>query len=324
MHPDHLLRSRPLGNRPPRLSILVPTYDRDVVPLCQELMADMASLPDPLSVELLVLIDGNPTLDGQGAVLEAASMTRPGLILDVTLATSPHNLGRGEARNTLARLSRGETLLFLDADGMPDAPGFVARALAEPVPAGAVVCGGRSGRRCPPAPPDARLFEHHSRTREWRPAATRNQDPAGHFLSANFMVARETFLAHPFDEAFKGWGWEDAEWALRIARVASIRHVENSVSHMEHHRDADWLGRLERSATNYRRLFALHPEAVRRHPLFRLIRHLRRVETKPGLAPTLRRMALAHGRLPVRARLLAMRLYQALVYTRAMPFSLDG
>ncbi|MBO1080560.1 glycosyltransferase family 2 protein [Roseomonas haemaphysalidis] len=324
MHPDDLLRSRPLGNTVPRLSILVPTYDRDVVPLCQELLADIATLDDPLSVELLVLIDGNPTLEGQGAVIEAASTTRPGMVLDATLAPFSHNLGRGEARNTLARLARGETLLFLDADGMPDRPGFVGRALAEAGNPGEIVCGGRTGRRCPPAPADAKLFEHHSRKREWIPAAARNQDPAGTFMSANFMASRDMFLAHPFDDAFKGWGWEDAEWALRIARVASIRHVDNSVSHMEHHRDADWLGRLERSATNYRRLFALHPDAVRRHRLFKLIRRFRRVETKPGLAPTLRRVALAQGRIPVQARLMALKLYQALIYTRALPFSLDG
>jgi glycosyltransferase involved in cell wall biosynthesis len=318
MHPDDLMRSRPPGNAQPRLSILVPTYDRDVVPLCQELLADIRTLPDPLSVELLVLIDGNPELEGQEAIVGLAASAG----LDATLAPAPHNLGRGEARNTLARLARGETLLFLDADSLPDAPGFVSRALAEAGHPADVICGGRTGRRCPPAPPDSRLFETHSRKREWLPAEARNQDPAANFLSANFMVSREVFLANPFDDAFKGWGWEDTEWALRIARVAHIRHVENSVSHMEHHRDADWLSRLERSATNYRRLYALHPDAVRRHRLFKLIRRFRSVESRPGLAPMLRRLAL--GKLPVRARLAALKLYQALIYTRALPSSLDG
>jgi hypothetical protein len=36
----------------------------------------------------------------------------------------------------------------------------------------------------------------------------------------------------------------------------------------------------------------------------------------------LRRLAL--GKLPVRARLAALKLYQALIYTRALPSSLEG
>jgi hypothetical protein len=43
-------------------------------------------------------------------------------------------------------------------------------------------------QRCPPAPRDARLFEAHSRKREWIRAAQRNLDPEGNFLSANFSL----------------------------------------------------------------------------------------------------------------------------------------
>ncbi|MCG7362804.1 glycosyltransferase [Roseomonas sp. ACRSG] len=306
-----LQRSRPATGTP-RLSILVPTYDRDVVPLCRELLADMAALPDPGAVELLVLIDGNPALRGQEAVVAAAREAG----LDAALAPSPRNLGRAEARNTLAHLARGAVLLFLDADSLPDAPGFVGRALEAAQDPSEVVCGGRTGQRCPSAPADARLFERHSQKREWISAAERNRDPAATFLSANFSVGRDVFLAHPFDDAFRGWGWEDSEWALRIGQVARIRHVENSVSHMEHHRDADWASRLERSAVNYRRLFELHPQSVRQHRLFKLIRLFRRLPIPGGL---LRRAALAHGALPVDARLFALKLHQAQVYARTLP-----
>ncbi|HEY8610140.1 MAG TPA: glycosyltransferase [Roseomonas sp.] len=294
----------------PRLSILVPTFDRDVRSLCRELLSDIAALPDPRAAELLVLIDGNPALKDQEEVVAEAETAG----LAAGLFPSRVNLGRAEARNALARLARGQFLLFLDADSLPDAPGFVARALEAAVDPAVVVCGGRTGKRMAPASSDALLFEAHSRRREWIPAEERNHDPAGNFLSANFMVGRDLFQSHPFDQNFKGWGWEDTEWALRVGSAARIRHVDNSVSHMEHHRDADWLLRLERSVLNYQRLYVLHPESVQRHRLFPLIRLLRPIGGWGAARQLLRYLALTHA-LPPRYRLMLLKFYQAMIYS---------
>ncbi|MFL1463824.1 glycosyltransferase family 2 protein [Roseococcus sp. DSY-14] len=299
----------------PLLSVLVPTFDRDVRPLAAELLADIAALEQPLAAELLVLVDGNPALAGQEEVLAMAAAR--GLAAGFALA--PRNLGRSGARNALAGAAKGEHVLFLDADSLPDAPGFVARALqaAQEAP-GAVTCGGRTGRRCPPAPPDSRLFEAHSRMREWLPAAARNADPEGHFLSANFQLRRELFLRAPFDGRFTGWGWEDTDWALRIRPHAPVRHVDNTVSHMEHHTDAGWLGRLDRSVGNYALLAQAHPAAVRRHRLWPLMRALRPVSGWGWLAALLLRLALWRV-LPAALRLKLAKLRQAMVYARAIP-----
>ncbi len=91
------------------------------------------------------------------------------------------------------------------------------------------------------------------------------------FLSANFCVDRDLYLREPFDEGFVGRGWEDTECAIRVSGQAVIRHFDNPVSHLEQHTDQAWLLRLERSVANYRRLYGLHPDQVRRHRIFRLI-----------------------------------------------------
>ncbi|MBP0447231.1 glycosyltransferase [Roseomonas sp. SSH11] len=309
-----LLSSSRHGTGPaPHLSILVPTYDRDVRPLCAELLADIGALPDPSRVELLVLIDGNPALQQQEEIVARAEA----LGIAAGLAVAASNLGRSKARNALAQLARGRFLQFLDADGLPDAPGFVARALEAAQDPGVVVCGGRTGRRMDPAPPDARLFELQSQRREWIPAEERNRDPNGTFLSANFTVARDLFLAHPFDERFEGWGWEDTEWALRIGRAARMRHVDNTVSHMEHHADAAWLRKLIGSAENYARLYRLYPEEVMRHRLFPLIRMMRPVAGWQGGRHMLRRLVL-QNRLPASRRLLLLKILQAMEYAHIL------
>ncbi len=294
----------------PELSILVPTYDRDIRALAAELLADMAALPAPGAVELLVLVDGNPALAGQEEVLAMAAA----LGLAAGFALAPQNLGRSAARNALAEAAKGGHILFLDADSLPDEPGFVARALAAARAAPeAVTCGGRTGQRCPPAPRDARLFETHSRKREWIPAAERNRDAHGNFLSANFQLRRDLFLAAPFDARFTGWGWEDTDWALRIRPHAPLHHMDNTVSHMEHHTDAAWLGRLDRSVGNYALLAAAHPEAVRRHRLWPLMRAVRPISGWGWLKSLLLRLALWPA-LPPALRLKLAKLRQAMVY----------
>jgi len=300
----------------PKLSILVPTYDHDVAPLCRELLADMAALPAG-TVELLVLIDGNPALAGQDATITEANR----LGLPAALALAAVNLGRSMARNRLARMARGRFLHFLDADSLPDAPGFVGRTLDALRDDGSrdvlVLCGGRTGKRLGAPPPDAQLFALHSQKREWITADQRNLDPCGNFLSANFVVPRALFFDMPFDEQFSGWGWEDTEWALRISSRAQIRHIDNTVSHMEHHKDAVWLNRIDRAADNYMRLYRLHPDAVRQHRIFPLIRALQPLRGLPPLAALLKCLALS-TRLPPGIRLIFLKQFQALRYGAAM------
>ena len=295
-----------------QLTILIPTHDRDVRPLCRELLADMAGLAQPAAVGLALLVDGNPALADQAAMLaEAEAMG-----LAAAFWPAPINLGRSAARNALARLAPGRFLLFLDADSLPDAPGFVGRALALARDPAQVSCGGRSGRRAGPAPADCLLYETHSRLREWVPAAERNRFPDLAFVSANFVVERQLFLDEPFDPGFTGWGWEDMEWAMRISARARVVHVDNTVTHDEHHRDRVWVARLEASAANFARLRARHPALVARLRLVPLIRLLRPVAGWSWLPAVLRFLALARP-LPPRFRLLALKALQAACFARA-------
>ena len=86
---------------------------------------------------------------------------------------------------------------------------------------------------------------------------------------------------------------------------------------MEHHRDADWLGRLDRSAGNYLLLCQAHPDAVRRHRLFPLIRTLRPIAGWGWLQRRLLALALAPA-LPAGLRLRIAKFRQALVYGRSV------
>ena len=86
---------------------------------------------------------------------------------------------------------------------------------------------------------------------------------------------------------------------------------------MEHHTDAAWLERLDRSVENYALLAATHPAAVRRHRLWPLMRALRPVSGWGWLKAALLRLALWPA-LPAGLRLKLAKLRQAMVYAAAI------
>jgi hypothetical protein len=123
----------------------------------------------------------------------------------------------------------------------------------------------------------------------------------------------------PFDASFSGWGWEDVDWALRVARFAPITHVDIPALHIGLD-DAEALLRKSREgARNYARLAARHPREVRQFTSFRAAALLAR-------APQARRLgALAAwfardplGLTPACVRALALKAHRAALNCEAL------
>ena len=293
----------------PRLSVLVPFFRDDPRPLAAALDAEDAAG----AVELVLLDDagGDPALSA--AVAEACA----GLRLACRLIRLDANAGRSRARNRLAAASRGRHLLFVDADMAPEGDGFLGRWLRlverDDPPA---ACGGFT---VPPVPPTAEHALHHALQArgDCRSAEARARTPAKSAVSSNLLVRRDVLEAEPFDDGFRGWGWEDVDWGARVAARFGLVHADIPARHLGLETAADLAGKYEQSPPNFARLLARQPALVRSFPSYRMARALRRWPARGGLRRGLKALALTE-RAPLSLRVGAMKLYRAALYAEVV------
>jgi glycosyltransferase involved in cell wall biosynthesis len=190
----------------PLISAIIPVYKEPLRALATArglLSCDLG----PHALEIVIVDDGSG--DGTGERL------RSELAGDIRLVAHLVNRGRVEARNTGIREARGDLLLFLDADCLPLDQGFLAAHAAIAAPG-----------RCSSG--DVRTTGTGFWARYQQRAASRRRRAAGvaTFSSANVMIARTDILAvDGFDPAFRGYGFEDRDLALRLAaQGVNIEH----------------------------------------------------------------------------------------------------
>ena len=298
-------------NASPVLSVLTPFYRDDPRPLLAILDKEGANLGG--RVEIVFLDDGGGNAGQTQAVRDAVRTLKSPARL-ISLST---NEGRARGRNRLAAHGRSRHLLFLDSDMAPDAPDFLGRYLAmieasDPP----VVFGGFSVEQVQARPVHA-LHIALAKRAECLPAVVRAKQPEKYVFTSNLLVRRGVFEAEAFDEGFTGWGWEDVEWGMRVARRYGVEHIENAATHLGLDTAEVLAEKYEQSAGNFARVVAAHPEVVSTYPSYRLAKALRRLPARHLMRAALKRVALAaHG--PLIARIMAMKAYRAALYAEVI------
>lgn len=209
-------------------SVVIPFYDpqpAEDTPHRRRLQDVLAALrADDPSAEVIVVDDGSP---------------RPLACEGVrVLHQEDRGFRAGAARNLGAGAARGDVIVFLDADTVPQ-PGFIA-ALTAPVRAGAaeVAVGSRLHPHGRAWAPVGWLADGYTATEDLRAA-----DEASYrfVISALVALPRSLALLAPFDETLVGYGGEDWEAAHRWWQAgARLLHVPGAVAH---HAEPDWAGR---------------------------------------------------------------------------------
>jgi hypothetical protein len=192
----------------PRLSVLIPTYRDDPGALLKALDERGAD------AEIVLLDDGG----GDAALTKRMAARIEKLKLPARLIALSPNEGRAKGRNRLARHARGRHLLFLDSDMLPDPIGFLARWSAVAADDTPVAFGGFTLDQTPRRP-EHELHRAMALKSDCTPAPERAREPEKHVFTSNLLVRRDVFETIGFDESFAGWGWEDVEWAMRVART---------------------------------------------------------------------------------------------------------
>lgn len=294
------------------LSVLIPFYKDDPHNLLRRLAK---TAPD--DVEIILYDDGsNDPLLSQ--CMDAATAAAE---IPVQLISASENLGRAAARNALIRSARGQWVLFLDADMMPEQDDFLVNWMAcIKVEKPAIAFGGFSVSTDDTVPPTLALHQAFSQRSDCLPARIRAQNPAKHVCTSNLLVRRDVLRDCPFDKGFAGWGWEDVEWAARAAKRHSILHIDNPARHLGLESADTLVRRFRDSAPNYARFVQRHPDLARTLPSWKAAHFLRKIPTLLLFRPLLAAMAKdTSGLIPLRLRVLALKLWRSSWYAKVLP-----
>lgn len=290
----------------PRLSVLIPTFRDDPTALLRAL--DGAGD----GVEIVVLDDGG----GDEALAARIGKIVSGLRRPARFVRLSRNAGRASGRNRLAAHARGRHLLFLDSDMLPDPRDFLARWLAVANDDAPVAFGGFTLDQTPVRPEHA-LHRAMALKSDCTPAPERAKAPEKHVFTSNLLVRRDVFETIAFDEGFAGWGWEDVEWAMRVARAHPIAHVDNTATHLGLDPAPVIAAKYEQSAANFARVVVAHRQIVSAYPSYKVAKALRVAPLRGVWRPLLKTIALAES-LPTALRAFSMRLYRAALYSDAV------
>lgn len=292
----------------PVISVLIPFFRDDPARLLAALNREQVS-----GVEIVILNDGS----GDAALAASVAEQVKTLSLPARFVDLHANEGRSKGRNRLAANARGQWLLFLDSDMLPDSETFLTAYLDLVVKdAPAVAFGGFSLDQAPPSREHA-LHRAMALKSDCAPVEVRRAEPEKHVFTSNLLVRRDVFDSEAFDEGFSGWGWEDVEWAMRVSRKHPIRHIANTATHLGLDKAAVMAAKYEQSAANFARVVAGHRDIVSRYPSYKVARALKPLPLRKVWRPALKGVALAEAA-PIPMRAFAMRLYRAALYAEAV------
>lgn len=231
------------------LSICIPVYNYDVVPLVNSLVDCIKENDD---IEVLVADDGS------GSEFKDRNKSISSL-KGVQYLERTENTGRSAIRNFLANNASKDNLLFIDADSsLPDCS-FIEKYQNE-LANSDVICGGTSYDE---KPKDKSLLLRYvfGINREARPVEERKQFPYRSFSAHNFCIKRSLFLEHPFDEQIKSYGHEDTLLGLSLKkRGVQIIHIDNPLIHTGLEPALEFIDKTNTGLENLILLLANRPE----------------------------------------------------------------
>ncbi|MFL9845770.1 glycosyltransferase family 2 protein [Flavobacterium rhizosphaerae] len=240
------------------LSILIPAYNYEVMPLVSSLCKQC--IESNIIFEVIVIND-SPGLPVNGENNGVTTLNNCRLIQNES------NLGRTVTRKLLAESAKYNTLLFLDADvKLPDNL-FIKRYLSY-IGKNSVVMGGYSYEKQPPAP-DKMLRYKYGKQREQKEAAIRSQQPYGTIFSGNFLTPKHIFLENNYQDSQNLYGLDNYFSYKLFKNNVDVVHINNPILHLGLENNEVFFKKCLQSVQNRKNLLVDEPDAEKINSLIR-------------------------------------------------------
>lgn len=221
------------------LSILIPNYNC----VCADLVLGLQKQAEALShkglwYELLVADDGST--DAQTVEMNRVINTFP----HCTYIINKENRGRAAIRNFLAEKGRGEWVLYIDSDLHLCSDHYLRDYVEQQ--GHAVVYGGTSIGGDGKALKGNLRYTYEKKAEPTHTAAYRSRRPWRELSVCNCLVKRAVILAHPFDNRFRMYGYEDVLLGKRLAEAGvAIHHTDNPMRICTYESNAEFIHKSE-------------------------------------------------------------------------------
>lgn len=204
------------------LSVLIPTYNYNVVPLVLELQKQC--LECNIIFEILVFDDGSNLFLDENQQINSLENCR--------FEVLEKNIGRSAIRNLLAKKAKFNSLLFLDADTIPVHNHFIKNYIAQINEDEKVVYGGIKYQKEKPKKSQILRWKYGN-SREALPVEKRQENPYLSLLTLNFLIHKTIFKKVSFNETIPNLRHEDTLFSYNLMeQKIKVLHIETPVFHL--------------------------------------------------------------------------------------------
>lgn len=230
------------------LSILIPTYNYNVVPLVLTLKEQADTLG--IAYEIIVQDDVSQEFIPENNQIN--------LLPNCSFSTNTENLGRGKNINLLCSKSKYDNVLIMEADSLPENDLYLKNYIEISSESTKVIFGGVKYPE--DIPPKEKLLRwKYGIKRETKSINHRLKNTYDFVFTWNLLLKRDIFLQFPFPEFIHEYGYEDFIFIenLRLNSIPVI-HIENYLIHYNDESSIDFIKKSERAARNLYNLIQLH------------------------------------------------------------------
>lgn len=204
------------------LSILIPTYNYNLVPLVLELHKQC--LECEIDFEILCQDDASKLFFEENKKINGLKYCR--------FSKNNSNLGRGKNINLLAEKAQFEWLLIMDCDTFPKENHFIQKYITQVNKNEKIVYGGIVYKKEKPEK-EKLLRWIYGNKREALSLKVRNEKPNSRALTSNLLINKKLFLETLFDESITKYGYEDLVFLSDLEKKGIlVTHIENTTYHL--------------------------------------------------------------------------------------------
>lgn len=204
------------------LSILIPTYNYNVVPLVLELHKQCFECE--IDFEIFCQDDASKLFFEENKKINGLKYCR--------FSKNNSNLGRGKNINLLAEKAQFEWLLIMDCDTFPKENHFIQKYITQVNKNEKIVYGGIVYKKEKPEK-EKLLRWIYGNKREALSLKVRNEKPNSRALTSNLLINKKLFLETLFDESITKYGYEDLVFLSDLEKKGIlVTHIENTTYHL--------------------------------------------------------------------------------------------